>query len=87
VAGAGLPALWLGLPRREALAVGVGMSARGAVGFVVLSIAYDVGLYEQADRSDSITAHLFSALILVAVITTMLAPLILRYLLTLKRDK
>ena len=87
VAGAGLPALWLGLPRREALAVGVGMSARGAVGFVVLNIAYDAGLFEQIGRTDPVAAHLFSALILVAVITTMLTPLILRYLLTLKRDE
>ena len=87
VAGAGLPALWLGMPRREALSVGVGMSARGAVGFVVLSIAYDSGLFERIDRTDPIAAHLFSTLILVAVITTMLTPLVLRRLLTTERDE
>lgn len=87
VAGAGLPALWLGLPRREALSVGVGMSARGAVGFVILNIAYDAGLFEQTDRTDPVTAHLFSALILMAVITTFLAPLILRHLLTPECDE
>jgi Kef-type K+ transport system membrane component KefB len=87
VVGAGLPAFWLGMPRREAVCVGVGMSARGAVGFVVLSIAYDAGLFERIDRTDPVTAYLFSGLILVAVITTMLTPLVLRRLLSPERDE
>jgi len=80
VLGAGLPALWTGLPRREALAVGVGMSARGAVELVVLSIAYDAGLFAQADHTDPVTRHLFSSLVLMGVVTTMLAPVLLRYI-------
>jgi Kef-type K+ transport system membrane component KefB len=76
--GSGLPALWIGLNRRESLAVGIGMSARGAVEFVVLSIAYEAGLFFQGDNSEPIVAHLFSSLVLMAVVTTMLTPILMR---------
>ena len=78
VLGAGLPALWVGLGRREALAVGVGMSARGAVELVVISIAYEAGLFAAPGVSEPVVAHLFSSLILMAVVTTLLTPIILR---------
>jgi Kef-type K+ transport system membrane component KefB len=78
VLGAGLPALWIGLKRKEALAVGAGMSARGAIELVVLSIAYEAGLFVQGDHGDPVVAHLFSALIIMAVVTTLLAPVLLR---------
>ncbi|MDH3694076.1 MAG: cation:proton antiporter [Gammaproteobacteria bacterium] len=80
IVGCGIPALLVGLPRRDALAVGIGMSTRGAVGFVVLSIAYNAGLFEMADHTHPITTHLFSGLVLMAVITTMLAPALLHWL-------
>ncbi len=82
VLGAGLPALWTGFSRREALTVGVGMSARGAVGFVVLSIAFYAGAFEMADPAEPVAANLFSTLILTAAVTTMLAPMLLRRLVT-----
>lgn len=82
--GAGLPALWMGLPRREALSVGVGMSARGAVELIVLSIAFEAGLFAKADGRDPITANLFSCLILVGVVTTLLAPILLKKILASK---
>ena len=81
VVGAGLPALWVGLGRREALVVGVGMSARGAVELVVISIAYEVGLFASPGVGDPLVTHLFSSLILMAVITTLLTPIILRRIL------
>lgn len=78
--GAGLPARWSGMDRRDALAVGAGLSARGAVEMVVISIAYAAGLFPAAGAAggDSTDAHLFSALILMAAVTTMLAPIVLR---------
>jgi Kef-type K+ transport system membrane component KefB len=79
--GAGLPALWAGFDRRESLAVGVGMSARGAIELVVLSIASEAGLFAQGDQGHPVVAHLFSALILMAVATTLLTPLLLRLIL------
>jgi Kef-type K+ transport system membrane component KefB len=79
--GAGLPAYLVGRDRRGALAVGAGMSARGAVELVVLSIAAEAGLFEQADQEDPVTANLFSALILMGVVTTLLTPVLLRRIL------
>jgi Kef-type K+ transport system membrane component KefB len=43
--GAGLPAYLMGHSRRDALAVGVGMSARGAVELVIAKIAMRAGLF------------------------------------------
>ena len=81
VIGAGLPAFWVGLKRREALAVGVGMSARGAVELVILGVAYDAGLFAGAADATPVVAHLFSALVLMAVATTLVAPIALRQIL------
>ncbi len=79
--GAGLPAFLIQREARGAMAVGAGMSARGAVELVVLSIAAEAGLFAQVDRGDTVTANLFSALILMGVITTLLTPIILRAIL------
>jgi Kef-type K+ transport system membrane component KefB len=84
--GAGLPARLTGADARGAMAVGAGMSARGAVELVVISIAAEAGLFEQAGRDDPVTANLFSALILMGVVTTLLAPVMLRRILPRKRD-
>jgi Kef-type K+ transport system membrane component KefB len=81
VVGAGLPARWAGLSGREALAVGIGMNARGAVELVIISIAYEAGLFVLADNANPIVAHLFSALVLMAVVTTLMTPLLLRLIL------
>ncbi len=58
--------------------MGACMSARGAIELVVLSIAYEAGLFAQGDDGDPIVAHLFSSLIIMAVVTTLLAPVLLR---------
>jgi Kef-type K+ transport system membrane component KefB len=79
--GAGLPAYWVGLSRRESLAVGVGMSARGAVELVVISIAYEAGVFARGNQDHAIVAHLFSSLILMGVVTTLVAPILLRSIL------
>ncbi len=82
VLGAGLPALWAGLDRRESLAVGVGMSARGAVELVIISIAYEAGLFVSPGDKEPLVANLFSSLILMAVVTTLLTPILLRRILS-----
>lgn len=78
--GAGLPALWSGLGRRDAAAIGIGMSGRGAVEMVIISIALTAGVFEQP-QGDPIVAHLFSALVITAVVTTALTPVLLRLVL------
>lgn len=73
--GAGVPARLAGLSAREATAVGIGMSGRGAVELVVASIALEAGLFAQPDP---LVSNLFSALVITAVVTTLLMPLALR---------
>jgi len=73
--GAGLPARLAGLSSRESLAVGVGMSGRGAVELIIASIALEAGLF---DQPDPIVANLFSALVIMAVVTTLIMPFGLR---------
>ncbi|MDX1711011.1 MAG: cation:proton antiporter [Rhodovibrionaceae bacterium] len=77
VFGAGLPAYWSGFTRRESLAVGVGMSGRGAVEIVVAGIALQAGVFA-TQKGEAILDNMFSALVITAVATTMLTPVLLR---------
>ncbi len=77
--GGGLPAYWGGLTKRHALAVGVGLSGRGAVELVVASIALKAGVFTIANGDHPILSHLFSALVITAVATTLLTPVLLRW--------
>jgi Kef-type K+ transport system membrane component KefB len=72
VGGASLGA-WLGrMPAREALAVGVGMNARGAMEMILASVALEYELIDQ---------RVFVALIVIALATSMLSgPLVQRLL-------
>lgn len=72
VAGGWLGALWGGVARREALAIGWGMSARGAMEIVLGQLALHAGL---------ITQRLFVALVIMALVTSIMAgPLMQRAL-------
>ena len=79
--GAGLPALWSGLDARQALAVGIGLGGRGAVELVIASVAQKSGLFLAGNGSHPIVANLFSALVITAVVTTLLVPIGLRWVL------
>lgn len=77
--GAGLPAYWAGQTRRDALAIGIGMSARGAVELVIAGIALQAGLFDRPTPTPPEVAHLFSAIVLVAIVTTLATPLLLKW--------
>jgi len=63
-----LAARFAGMPVREASALGILMNSRGVVELVVLSIGFDLGILSPA---------LFSMLVLMAVVTTLMtAPLV-----------
>ncbi len=81
IAGAGLCARWRGLGARQSMAVGVGMSVRGSVALIVADIALRAGLFAQPDPPP-VVANLFSAVVVMAVVTTLFAPTVLRYMLT-----
>jgi Kef-type K+ transport system membrane component KefB len=76
--GAGLPALWMGFSPRESLAVGTAMSARGAVELIVAGIALRAGLFLQPDPPPPVIEYMFSAIVIVAIVTTLAVPVLLR---------
>lgn len=76
--GAGLPAYVTGMRGRDATAVGVGMSSRGAVELVVLSIAAEAGVV--LTGTGGANDHVYSILVLMVVVTTMAVALVLKRL-------
>jgi Kef-type K+ transport system membrane component KefB len=80
LAGSGLPAYWLGLSKRESLMVGVGMSGRGAVELIVAGIALEAGLFLHPQPTPVVVESLFSAIVLMALVTTIVTPVILRWM-------
>ena len=78
--GAGLPAYWIGLSKRESMTVGIGMSGRGAVELIVAGIALEAGLFLQPQPTPPIVSSLFSAIVMMALVTTIATPIILHWL-------
>ena len=76
--GAGVPALLTGVSPRDSGVIALGMSARGGVGIIVVGIAAELGVFNLGDPDHPVVANLYSALILVTVVTTMVAPIALR---------
>lgn len=76
--GTGLPARLSGLSSRDSLAVGLGMNARGAVELIVADVAFRAGLFEGPDHP--IVASLYSAVVVTAILTTLVTPLGLEWL-------
>jgi len=76
--GAGIPALYSGFSMRDACAIGVGMSARGAVELVVADIALKGNLFSKPVPVPVTVGNLFSAIVLVALVTTIATPLLLK---------
>jgi len=71
VLGSGWGARLGGLSQREALQLGVGMMSRGEVGLIVAAVGVTEGF---------ISASVFSAVVGIVIITTILTPLLLRAL-------
>lgn len=85
LAGAGLAARALGMGRRESFAVGMGMSGRGAVELIIAEIALQAGLFSIPSPTPLIVEQLFSAVVIMAVVTTLATPLALQH--TLRRGQ
>lgn len=84
--GAALPASRSDFTRREAAAIGFAMNARGAVELVIAGIALRAGLFEHPDPAPPVVTHMFSAVVIMAIFTTLLAPVALKRLLPPKSD-
>lgn len=78
--GTSLPARYAGFSRRESMAVGVAMNARGAVELVVAGVALEAGLFQQPTPIPPSVANLFSAVVLMAIVTTLATPIALERL-------
>ena len=78
--GSGFPAYWVGLSKRESLMVGVGMSGRGAVELIIAGVALEAGLFLHPSPVPVIIESLFSAIVIMALVTTVLTPIILHRL-------
>lgn len=76
--GAALPARLYGFTNRQAAAIGVAMSARGAVELILADIALRAGLFTEPDPAPPAVEHLFSAIVMVAIVTTVAVPIALR---------
>jgi Kef-type K+ transport system membrane component KefB len=77
--GAGGSALAFGFSARESLAIGSAMNARGAVELIVADIALRAGLFSLPDPPDPVVQNLFSAVVIMAVITTLATPAALKW--------
>ena len=77
VVGCGIPAKLQGMKIKDSLIVGIGMVPRGEVTMIIALIGLDQGLIEQ---------DVYSALILMSLLTTVLPPIILRNWLFRKKE-
>ncbi len=77
VAGAGVAARGMGFSRKESIAIGVGMSPRGAVELVVAGIALKAGLFARVTAEPSVVEYLFSAVVIMSVVSTVISPIVL----------
>ncbi len=78
VIGCGVPARLSGLDGRDSLIVGFGMCSKGAIELIVLSIAREGGLFVDAGRDGTVVSELYSALVMMAIVVTLLTPVLLR---------
>lgn len=78
VLGSALGGHWGGLPKREAWAIGFGMSAQGTMGIILGVLALQVGL---------ISPTVFVSLVVMALMTSMLSGPLLQRILHLKRPR
>lgn len=83
--GSGLMARLVGLSSRSALAVGTAMSARGAVELIVAGVALRAGLFSHPEPPPPVLEFMFSAVVIMALVTTLATPIVLRLLLP-RRD-
>ena len=81
VLGCGLPARLSAFSTRESLAIGSGMNGRGAVEIVVAVVALEAGLFTQPVPVPSVVSAVFSGIVIMAIVTTVIVPLTMKPLL------
>lgn len=84
--GTGLTARLVGFNSRDSLAIGAAMNARGAVEIIIADIALRAGLFDNPVPTPPAVEYLFSAIVIMAILTTLVSPLTLRRLLPAKHS-
>lgn len=80
LAGAGLVARLAGFSGRQSLAIGGAMNARGAVEIIIADIALRAGLFDHPSPVPPTIEYMFSAIVIMALVTTLMTPVMLRAL-------
>jgi Kef-type K+ transport system membrane component KefB len=79
--GCGLPARLSGFSTRESLAIGSGMNGRGAVEIIIAVVALEAGLFTQPVPVPAVVSAVFSGIVIMAIVTTVIVPLTMKPLL------
>ena len=79
VVGAGVSAHFIGLSPRESAAVGVGMNARNTIKLIIANITLQAGIFAAPVPVPPIVNYLFSAVIIMAIVTTLMTPPALKW--------
>ncbi len=81
VLGCGLPARLSSFSTRESLAIGSGMNGRGAVEIIVAVVALEAGLFTRPVPVPPVVSAVFSGIVIMAILTTVIVPLTMKPLL------
>ncbi|MFC1918627.1 cation:proton antiporter [Chloroflexota bacterium] len=73
--GCGIPAKLAGFSSRESIAIGIGMNGRGAVEIAVAAVALEAGLFAQPVPTPPLVTAIFSSIIIMAIVTTLIVPI------------
>ncbi len=84
--GSGMPAFAVGFTPRQSFGIGTAMSARGAVELIIAGIAMEAGLFTHPSPPPPVIEYLFSAVVIMALFTTLITPIVMRPLLG-KKEK
>ncbi len=82
IIGSGVGAKAMGCSDKEAVVIGLGMNGRGAVELVVATVVIKLSnelLTQKSIAEPLLTTNQFSALVLMAFITTLLTPILLKW--------
>jgi len=81
VIGCGLMARLSKFSTRESLAIGVGMNGRGALELIVAAVALEAGLFAYPVPTPPVVVAIFSSVVIMAIVTTLMTPIGLKLLL------
>ena len=80
VIGAGLPNYLQEKNMRESAIIGSAMNGRGAVELIIVDIALRAGLFDHPSPQPPVIEHMFSAIVIMAIVTTIMTPVLLKML-------